>query len=65
MFGVAQKTCASQRLRIDNKPLNCPVVMAVVVLCVCKKQVGKGGWTSNMWFDLRFDKMENSGRRHL
>ena len=39
----SQKLSASQTLGIDNKPLNCRVVMAVVVLCVCKEQI-KGGW---------------------
>jgi hypothetical protein len=69
MFGIAQKNhkklSPSQTLGIDNKPLNCRVVMAVVVLCVCKKQIkgGNGRRTSNLWFDLRFDKMGNSGRR--
>ena len=47
MFGIAQKNhkklSPSQTLGIDNKPLNCRVVMAVVVLCVCKEQI-KGGW---------------------
>jgi hypothetical protein len=37
MFGIAQKNkkklSPSQTLGIDNKPLNCRIVMAVVVLC--------------------------------